>query len=257
MTLESPDSTLERFHRVLVTEIRDRRPEYLSAPFTVAEIYQHLIPYASHRDRLGVEMNGDYEDALLRLLAGKGGYVRVESDLARERMQNEVESPNPDTSLFREFAAVDVRLNEDALPPEGTGGETREDPDAVSVDALAPPPPGPTPEEPAEPAASETGSETRSAPDAPTDAASEAPASGPAEVAAADAARQPGADALRASAEGRTCSWCRETLPDREKLNFCPFCGTDIQVVPCPSCGEALEPGWLFCIACGAGVSEG
>ena len=57
--------------------------------------------------------------------------------------------------------------------------------------------------------------------------------------------------------ESRTCSWCRETLPDREKLNFCPFCGTDVDVVPCPSCGEALEPGWLFCIACGASVTEG
>ena len=36
---------LERFHQVLVREIRDLRPEYLTEPFTVAEIYQDLVPY--------------------------------------------------------------------------------------------------------------------------------------------------------------------------------------------------------------------
>jgi hypothetical protein len=59
---------LERFHRALVEEIQTQRPEYLTGPFTVAEIYQNLVPYGSHRDRIGVRINGDYEDALLRLL---------------------------------------------------------------------------------------------------------------------------------------------------------------------------------------------
>ena len=54
---------LARFHQALVEEIRSQRPEYLDGPFTVAEIYQNLVPYGSHRDRIGVEMNGDYEDA--------------------------------------------------------------------------------------------------------------------------------------------------------------------------------------------------
>ncbi len=52
------------------------------------------------------------------------------------------------------------------------------------------------------------------------------------------------------------CQWCRETLPKRDKLNFCPFCGTDVKLVPCPSCGEALEPEWRFCIACGTRSGE-
>ena len=48
------------------------------------------------------------------------------------------------------------------------------------------------------------------------------------------------------------CRWCRETLPDRSNLNYCPFCGTDVTLVPCQSCGEALEANWRFCIACGS-----
>jgi hypothetical protein len=51
-----------------------------------------------------------------------------------------------------------------------------------------------------------------------------------------------------------TCRWCRAELPDRPNLNFCPFCGTDIRLVPCPSCGEELQPGWRFCVACGTEV---
>ena len=62
---------LERFIDVLVQQITDTHPEYLTAPFTVAEIYQDLVPYRSHRDLIGVEMNGDYEDALFRMLCGE------------------------------------------------------------------------------------------------------------------------------------------------------------------------------------------
>ena len=43
---------LERFHRALVEEIRVHRPDYLYGPFTVAEIYQNLVPYGTHRDRI-------------------------------------------------------------------------------------------------------------------------------------------------------------------------------------------------------------
>ena len=34
------DQALERFHRALIEEIQTQRPDYLTAPFTVAEIYQ-------------------------------------------------------------------------------------------------------------------------------------------------------------------------------------------------------------------------
>ncbi len=47
---------LNRFHQVLLQEISKSRPEYLTQPFTVAEIYQNLVPYRSHRDLIGVEI---------------------------------------------------------------------------------------------------------------------------------------------------------------------------------------------------------
>ena len=82
-----------RFHQALVGEIRERRPEYLHGPFTVAEIYQNLVPYGTHRDLIGVEMNGDYEDALTRMLAGEGGYLILESEDALRLLQHELQSP--------------------------------------------------------------------------------------------------------------------------------------------------------------------
>lgn len=109
-------SLVDRFFQVLVEEIRDNAPSYLDSSFTVAEIYQSLVPYRTHRDRIGAEMNGDYEDALLRLLAGEGEYLEMDSDTARERVRLELRSSNPNTGLYREFAAVRVRLNPEQIP---------------------------------------------------------------------------------------------------------------------------------------------
>jgi hypothetical protein len=206
----SESELLERFHRTLIEEIQMQRPEYLTGPFTVAEIYQNLVPYGSHRDRIGVHMNGDYEDALLRLLAGEGGYLVLESEPALRELRAELRTPNPNTGLYREFAAVDVRLNRTML-------------DFAAVDV-----------EPADPP--------------------RAPAA-PIEVV------PPGVDVFADSAAGpseatkRACQWCRGELPPRANINFCPFCGTDLKVVPCRACGEELEPSWRFCIACGTEVS--
>lgn len=219
MTQES--DVLARFHGALVEEILARRPEYIRAPFTVAEIYQNLVPYRTHRDRIGVEMNGDYEDALLRLLAGEGGYLVLESAPALRALREELASHNPNTGLYREFAAVDVRLNPGLIPGGvefGVGGWSGAE-GSVSVDDLAPEVP-----------------RTAAAPRAPTP-----PAGRPATGAAT-------------SAPPEACRWCRAELPRRASLNFCPFCGTDVHVVPCPGCGEELDPQWRFCIACGAEV---
>lgn len=225
--MSESDRVLERFHRVLIEEIRAHRPEYLTSPFTVAEIYQNLVPYGTHRDRIGVEMNGDYEDALLRLLAGEGGYLILDSEPALKQLRAELRSPNPNTGLYREYAAVDVRLNPTYLDLSPVA--ERELPRGL--------------EEPA--------------------ARARAPA---ADLALAEAALDglhvvpPGADVfprpgVAPAPEGpRTCQWCRAELPPRQNLNFCPFCGTDLKVVPCGRCGEELEPEWRFCIACGAEV---
>ena len=210
-------TVLARFHSALLEEIRGRRPEYLHAPFTVAEIYQNLVPYGTHRDRIGVEMNGDYEDALLRLLAGEGGYLFLESAPALRALREEMGSSNPNTGLYREYAAVDVRLNPAFLGvgPGRSGGAPAAHAEPVSVEDLAPEPP-------------------------------------PAQAAPVPKQAAPAAAVARAIPD--TCPWCRAELPSRPNLNFCPFCGTDVHVVPCPGCGAELDPEWRFCITCGTEV---
>lgn len=122
--MPDPRRLLDRFHRVLVEEIRASHPEYLESTFTVAEIYQNLVPYRTHRDALGVEMNGDYEDALVRLLAGEGDFLLLESEPARRRIEAELRTSNPNTTVYREFAAAPVRLNPERVPaPAGVPGE--------------------------------------------------------------------------------------------------------------------------------------
>jgi hypothetical protein len=271
----SDDQVLERFHRALIEEIQTQRPDYLTKPFTVAEIYQNLVPYGSHRDRIGVEMNGDYEDALLRLLAGEGGFLILDSEPALRDIRAELETPNPNTGLYREFAAVDVRLNQARLDLSAAAideiADLAEELDAevpVPMNELAPteamqemrivppavdvlegqngPPPAksaqPTPE--LEPVGSlvETGEEE--------DDRSGAPAAG---LQPEFVESEPAAKLTEARARD-SCVWCRGILPQRENLNYCPHCGTDLGLVPCPKCREELESEWRFCIACGTEV---
>jgi hypothetical protein len=219
VTTDQRSDALARFHRTLVEEILRTRPAYLREPFTVAEIYQNLVPYRTHRDRIGVEMNGDYEDALLRLLSGQGEYLVLESEHARNEISAELLSPNPNTGLFREFAAVDVRLNPLRMP--------RDLPDPVTLaDAFTPPD-------------LELG-------------VPEPPRAAPAHASAPSAPRS----APQPVAAGSACPWCRESLPLRDKLNFCPFCGADLHTHPCSTCGEELELGWRFCAVCGTPVGD-
>ena len=42
-----------------------------------------------------------------------------------------------------------------------------------------------------------------------------------------------------------------DTAGESVTLDDCQRVSTDVSVVPCAECGEALEPRWLFCIACG------
>jgi hypothetical protein len=225
---------LARFHRALVDEIARNRPAYLREPFTVAEIYQNLVPYRTHRDRIGVEMNGDYEDALLRLLAGEGEFLLLESEHARNEITEELSSPNPNTGLYREFAAVDVRLNPMRLPrdlpdPEGAAPPLPFVPPDIDCGAHG----QPVPPRATAPAA------TRAAAPAPTPPV-------PAAVPAPTAHEAPSG-----------CPWCREALPRRANLNYCPFCGADLQTAPCPTCGGEIDSGWRFCAGCGTPVGDG
>ena len=173
------EQVLSRFYGVLVDEIRAQRPDDLKTQFTVAEIYQNLVPYGSHRE--------------------------------------ELESSNPNTGLYREYAAVDVHLNFDRLGGQEVASQE------VPVD-------DPSSDEP----------------------------EGDVDAGLVSAAGDESAEeASESESDGEpltACRWCRADLPQRGTLNFCPFCGMDVHVVPCLGCGEELAPEWRFCAACGAEV---
>lgn len=380
-----PQDILARFHRALVREIRSNRPEALTSPFSVAEIYQNLVPYRTHRDEIGVEINGDYEHALLRLLAGEGEFLTIESRTARQEIKEELETPNPNTSLYRDFAAADVLLNPDKTdealqgwepPAEGVEDEVGLAEDEVDVEVNvsvavaedsepldaaaweedemegevegeepeaemesmppqeeAPETPGPESGEEGIGASEETeeSEADESEADKPSDEgqemAQEPSASEEPELASQELQGkwrdpsswlEPSIETLReeyeqnrgaslletgeafhgaeeVASEGlpfevsvqkgegsseedppeeeevrveetaenavavevpENCAWCREKLPDRPGVNFCPFCGMSVKLVPCPECGEELELNWRFCIACGTEVSS-
>jgi len=258
------DDILQRFQGALVEAIRQRDPEHLSRPFTVAEIYQDLVPYGAYRDVLGVEMNGDYEHALLRLLSGEGDYLEMESEHALREIREEIESVNPNTGLYREFAAVDVRLNPALIPDPAEveieipdqaaaeGGEddewpttTEDGPSALDRDYIQVVPLGAFASSgPLDPEMVEPEQEADLEPD-PAERRIETPHAHETETTTVSSS-------AATSDTDSSCRWCREDLPRRDNLNFCPFCGTDVSLIPCISCGEALESDWRFCIACGA-----
>jgi len=260
---------LDRFYRVLVREIRKRKPEYLSEAFTVAEIYQDLVPYHTHRDMIGVRMNGDYEDALLRLLAGEGERLNLESDAARRDFLNELKNAEPNTGIYRDFAAVNVRLNPEQLPDAEDfdddevsmsaddeketvdEGKSEVEAESATVDSEAADEQGGAADSGASDSSSAPGEDTpRFLPD-PATVDKKRGGKG----AKSDGASGAQSETSANSSKGGPCAWCGEELPDRPDLLFCPHCGGDSRFVPCASCGTDLEPGWGFCVACGERVN--
>ncbi len=148
---------LERFHLALVASIERANPAYLREGFTIREIHEELIPYRTHRDLIGVAMNGDYEDGLMRLLAGEGGYLTLETGEALTALRDELAGKAPDTGLFKEFPDAVVRLNPTMLggahpvePRRGVVGlfkeqdEAPENQEGSAQPSGGPPPQGPT-----------------------------------------------------------------------------------------------------------------
>ena len=285
---------LERFFEALVQEITVSRPEYLTGPFTIAEIYQDIVPYRSHRDLIGVEMSGDYEDVLIRLLCGEGNYLLLDSAVAREEMQKELAGPNPDTTLFREFAAVDVRLDPGRMP-QGAGLEPEASAEVSEADTMdtevagtrvthvdreveEEPKVEEEPEGPEEmpPKAAEVRGVSQADPAAATPGGAESVellkpepggSGGDGVVGHIEKASTPPLTSLEERGSDATistdaepgdsltvCHWCREALPVRDSIHFCPFCGSDLRPSPCRECGEAMEARWQFCVSCGADV---
>lgn len=106
---------LHRFHQTLVRQLTSRQEWDLTAPLTVAEIYRDLVPPPIHKADSDSWAGAEYEQVLLRLLAGEGDYLRMESETAIERIREELLASNPDTGLYRDYARARVRLNPDRL----------------------------------------------------------------------------------------------------------------------------------------------
>jgi len=72
-----------------------------------------------------------------------------------------------------------------------------------------------------------------------------------AEAAVARLAELPVPSAAGQDVELPRCGYCDEDLPAARAVRYCPFCGGDQTRRPCPSCGEALDRAWRYCISCG------
>lgn len=119
------DAAVRRLYGALRQSLRSRGGS-TTDEVTVSEIYQTLVPYARARSELGFEMNADYEHALMRMLAGEGGFARLDQPEAHAQVAREISSSHPDVTLYRRFAACTVKL---------TGGTAAEESVAVSVSA--------------------------------------------------------------------------------------------------------------------------
>ena len=243
-------------------------------------------------------MNGDYEHALLRLLAGEGDYLTIESRTARQEIREELDSPNPNTGLYRDFAAADVRLNpdmidealgwieaspfqddaggEDFAPQQGFGADdlrALDQPDEMDASGEGEEAEGEEEEVEGEVEGLQAEGESQveeeeaapeglEAEELPLDVSHEDQVdSGEGEPAAFSENEEEGEGLVAATGdeaelEMEPCPWCRESLPRREGVNFCPFCGSNVNLVPCPACGEELEINWRFCVACGTEVAS-
>jgi len=230
---------LDRLYRRLLANIRNARPEYLTIPFTVQELYEQLVPYRHNRKELAIDTNQDYETAIARLLSGERGYVRTEPAL-RDALLKELASPTGDPGLFKEFAQVPITLPPAAATP------------AMPYPAAATPPAG-------VPAVIEgTGTPTSTLttdadpPSAAVTAAYDVLAPGETVPSAAPAAAVPSLLSSLTPVDVPTgCRFCGGTLPDDRDVNYCPHCGENLKTKRCPACGGEMDTAWRFCITCG------
>ena len=215
------------FHR-LVQNIKARSPEHADRPFTVAELYEQLIPYRHNRRELGIETNQDYEMAVMRLLSGERDYI-LGDEAMQDALKREIGSQNPDTGAFREFATTQISISPEALEKRPERGKTPAAPrPAMSEGSLA-----------AAAAVKDTARLDQRVEDSSGTAAAARPA------------RVPGVAAAASAGEPQGCRYCSGTLPQGRAVTFCPHCGQNLALNQCPACGAEMEQGWKFCIGCG------
>ncbi len=108
-------TVLDRIFNRLVRALSVGSPDQLSAPFTVSDIVQALVPYRTYRAELGVDTVQDYEHAVLELLAGERGLLVVDPDTVAA-IRKELASPDPDTGMLHRLQQVEARLGAVRMP---------------------------------------------------------------------------------------------------------------------------------------------
>jgi hypothetical protein len=129
---------VDRLHQRLEEAVaRDRPLDGL----TVGDLYQRLIPYRAVRADLGLLELALYEHALLRLLSGERGYLRLEDGDARDEIARELAAPNPILGIYRDYAGVRVTLGAGEGEPVAPPPPPRPAPAPVPKAPPAPEPP--------------------------------------------------------------------------------------------------------------------
>ena len=114
---------LERMFQVLVRTMRARHQAALTAPFTVGDLYQLILPFRHFRRELKLETNQEYDLVLMELLSGARGLLDVDDKL-RDVFSKELHAASPDPARVRDYADAQVSLNAAAqkkvpdAPPE-------------------------------------------------------------------------------------------------------------------------------------------
>jgi hypothetical protein len=249
---------LDRMFRRLVQNVRSSYPEYLARSFRVSELYQTIIPYRHNRGELGIEMNQDYEVALMRLLSGERGYLGGDA-VMQVSLRDELAAPNPDTTSYKLHGTALIALAPEAVRRldqylagrPGTPDDARlavATPRSVAAQAATPM---------AQPLTTRSLSPPQDELGVASSMRGGATPAMRREGGGAPAPMQAAAATGAADLPSATCRYCAGALPlgGGRKVIFCPHCGQNLSVQHCPACSTELELGWKFCTTCGRRVS--
>jgi hypothetical protein len=234
---------MDRMFRRLVHNVRAGFPDLLTRSFEVSSLYQTLIPYRLNRAELAIDSAEEYELTLMRLLAGSRGFLNGDPDM-QQALQAELESPNPDLSIFRSWATASVSINANAVRAL----------DSQSTVAVRSPSPAVLTRQ-AEMAGRAT-LEVAASVAAPVSSPAAGTRRTAAPVATPTESRPAPAPLLTPvpHVHGPGCRYCGGELPDARDAHFCPHCGQNLSVKQCPACSTELEVEWQYCITCGRQV---
>lgn len=104
---------LERLFHLLVTNLAATDPSRLHGAIPVIDLMRSIVPYRSSRRHLGVVTSDEYEQLLLRLVAGEEGYARTMPPESAARFRSELASLHPDFGVLANESDAVITLAAD------------------------------------------------------------------------------------------------------------------------------------------------